>query len=157
RTEAPLERVRLGPASELILDAESPIEREPGLEHRAPEIYGKLETVLKLLPQAAVAEDPHARMRAADFGDQVLEACDARRSLGEAGAGGRAASPDGLYLPPKKLAAELDRRPAVELAAGQVRPIPNFALDRNPGGAFAGFVEQQLDAGRRVVLTGLPR
>jgi transcription-repair coupling factor (superfamily II helicase) len=154
RSEADLESVRLGPASELVLEARQPVDREPGVEHRAPEIYGRMETVLKLLPDAAVAADARADERAADFDSQVLEAHEARRSLAAA-AGDGLLAPDKLYLTAKALRRELDRRPQIALAAAGVQPIPNFALERNPGGAFSGFVARQLEAGRRVVLAGL--
>ncbi|MDB5446491.1 MAG: hypothetical protein JWQ97_1808, partial [Phenylobacterium sp.] len=153
RTEAPLSAVRLGPASELILGPDAKVEREPGLEHRAPEIYGRMETVLQRMPHARLAEDPRARPRAAELGEQIQEAYEARRALGEVETG--LPPPERLYLTAGALAAELDRRRAASPPAAEVRQIPNFALERNPGRAFCDFVAAHLDAGRRVVLTGL--
>jgi transcription-repair coupling factor (superfamily II helicase) len=155
RSEETIEAVRLGPASEVILSSKDKLEREPGVEHRAPEIYGRMETALKLAAEAAVAEDPLARSRARDFADQVREAFEARRTLADRGASS-AAAPDRLYIDSETLAAELDRRDAVKLCGSGVQPLPKFALDRNPGRAFANFIADGLAAGRRVVLTGLP-
>ena len=153
RSEAGLPSIRLGPASELILDSEHGA-REPGGEHWAPEIYGAMETVFDLLCDTAVATDPRARERAGAFDEQVLEAYEARRSLG--GEDAKDLEPiNGLYLNSKTLLDELDRRPALALADPDVEPIPNFALTRNPGRAFAGFVMAQMEAGRRVLLAGL--
>jgi transcription-repair coupling factor (superfamily II helicase) len=153
RSEAGLEAVRLGPASELILE-EPADERELGAEHRAAAVYGRMDSVLKLLPKASIALDPRARERAADFDEQVHEAHEARRSL-SAGEAAGLTSPDKLYLTPKALFAEVDGRAKVELAASGIAPIPNFALERNPGGAFSGFVAGQLEHGRHVILAGL--
>lgn len=155
RSEEAVEAVRLGPASEVILNPKDKDEREPGVEHRAPEIYGRLETALQLAPDAAVAEDPLARSRAHDFEEQVREAYEGRRTLASP-EGAAAPPPERLYVDAASLTAELDRREAVTLCAADVRPVPRLAQERNPGRAFAAFVSDGLAAGRRVVLTGLP-
>jgi len=153
RTENPVEAVSIGPASELILPAESE-PRAPGAEHRAPDVYGKMSTVLHALPRACVAFDPKAHDRAADFLDQVAEAHEARSSLAEPDA--RLLAPDKLYLTLKAFRAALARRATVELDAAAVEAIPGFAQARNPGRAFSDHVAAALAQGRRVLLTGLP-
>jgi transcription-repair coupling factor (superfamily II helicase) len=152
RSEDPLESVSIGPASELILPAGAEA-REIGAEHRAPEVYGKMATVLERLPQAALALDSKAEARAEDFLEQVTEAYEARRSLGEAGA--RLVPPDGLYLTLRAYRGAMAKRSRVALDPAQVEPVPKFALERNPGRAFSDYVSAALQRGRRVLLTGL--
>jgi transcription-repair coupling factor (superfamily II helicase) len=152
RTEAPVPAVRLGPASELILDPADGGVRAPGAEHAAPQVYSRMETVLRLAGAARVAEDPRARARAADIDAQIQEAFEARRGLGDAAA----PPPERLYLTAKALVAELDRRETVTLDGSGVEPVPNFALERNPGRAFSDYVAAQLETRSRVVLTGAP-
>ncbi|HEY9216698.1 MAG TPA: DEAD/DEAH box helicase, partial [Phenylobacterium sp.] len=153
RTEDPIDCAIIGPASELILSADAS-ERVPGAEHRAPEVYGTMATVLERLPAAAVVLDPRAEDRAAGFLEQVAEAHEARQTLAE-GTDERLIAPDKLYLTLKAWRAALGKRQRVELAAPAVALIPRFALERNPGRAFSDYVQGELDAGRRVALTGL--
>ena len=153
RTEAGVDAVRLGPASELILEAKHESEREAGLEHRSPRIYGAMETALDLLADAAISMDPRARERAGEFDEQVLEAFEARRAFGDADAKGLP-QPHELYLNADALFREDNRRP-LALAEAKIDAVPNFALERSPGRAFARFVSEQREAGRRVVLAGL--
>jgi transcription-repair coupling factor (superfamily II helicase) len=153
RTEDPIEAAAIGPASELILPADAG-PRAPGAEHRAPETYGKMATVLERMPRARMAFDAKAAGRAADFLDQVTEAHEARRLLAEPDE--RLLGPDRLYLTLKAYRAAVARHTAVDLDASAVEPIPRFAQARNPGRAFSEHVAAALAEGRRVLLTGLP-
>jgi transcription-repair coupling factor (superfamily II helicase) len=153
RTEEPIRCVRVTAASELILDPEA--ERVPGAEHAAPEVYGEMGPVLDLCGKAWLSEDPKARQRAAELGEQIEEAYAARRSFGEAEGVGLL-KPERLYLTPAELEAQLDGRKTIRPELEGVRPIPRFALDRNPGRAFADFVERRLGEGAVVGIAGLP-
>ncbi|HEY8573829.1 transcription-repair coupling factor [Phenylobacterium sp.] len=154
RTEAPTRRCLLGPASELILTGEEEVARGPGVEHRAPEVYGELRTVFDLLGETAVVLDPKAPARVDDIAAQVREAYEAHTSLAALDHG-RLPAPDRLYLDAQALDAALAKLKRVEVDSMGVARLPNFALERNPGRAFADFVGQRLDAGARIVLAGL--
>ncbi|HEY8616525.1 transcription-repair coupling factor [Phenylobacterium sp.] len=150
RSEGDVAEVLLGPASEAILD-DPEAERPPGVEHRAPSIYGKMQTVFALLGPAACVVDSKVARRVADLSDQVAEAYEASRSLGD---GGQAA-PDALYLTVRQFETAVRKLEAAELE-GEASRVPRFALERNPGRAFSDFVQARLDGGARVVLAGLP-
>jgi len=145
----------IGPASELVLPptkAGRAVERDPGIEHRLAGHYRNLESVLALMPKAKISQDPSAPQRIDGFLEQLNDAREAHRLFGE----GALAADDGLYLTAEEFAAELAGRERVEPELDGVAAIPNFALERNPGGAFADFVRERLEAGERVLLTGLP-
>jgi transcription-repair coupling factor (superfamily II helicase) len=155
RTAEALDEVVVGPASELILDADDSADaREGGAEHRAPEVYGRMRSVLEALPDALVAMDPKALRRAADFAEQVAEAHEARRLLNDTD-GERLLAPESLYVELGAYRRALARLTPVELDAASVDAVPRFALERNPGRAFADHVGSRLEQGRRVVLSGL--
>lgn len=153
RSEESVDAVQIGPASELILRADD--ERSPGAEHRAAEFYGKLSTVLEFCPDAALAFDPRALARAGEFLEQVSEAYEARRSLGEAD-GERALPPTALYLTLRSFRSAISKRRQIAIDATRAFPIPHFASAQNPGRAFSDHVSAALAANRRVVLTGMP-
>ncbi|MFC3079139.1 transcription-repair coupling factor [Phenylobacterium terrae] len=153
RTDEELEAATIGPASELVLDGKhgQAVDRVAGIEHRLAEHYAKLVTVLSLTPKARLAADPSAPSRVAGFCEQLEDAREARRLFGE-----EDPPAPGLYLDRKALEAEIARRERLDLDLETVVPIPIFALERNPGRAFADFVQGRLEAGERVLLTGLP-
>lgn len=162
RSEGDLEHLSLGPASEVMLP---PIEtdedlalaqeaRSPGLEHGLPEHYGALETLFDILPEARVSIDPKTMARLADVEEHVVEAFEARRGLG-ALEGSIASAPATLYLLGQDLQTALAGWTTAALDLDAIEPIPNLALQRNPGRAFCDFVQTHLDAHHRVVLTGL--
>jgi len=153
RTDDALDVALLGPASELILPADGP-SRTPGAEHRAPEIYGKMASLLERLPDSVLAFDAKAEGRAADFLDQVAEAHEAREMLA-AHDGERLLEPAKLYLTLKAFRAAAAKRPKIAPDSQSVESIPRFSHERNPGRAFADYVSAALDEGHRVLLTGL--
>ncbi|RAK56436.1 transcription-repair coupling factor [Phenylobacterium deserti] len=157
RTEESVDEVVIGPASELILDpqAPEPVEREPGLEHRASEIYGTMQAVPDLLPKAQAAFDLKAQERCTDVGGQIAEAYEARRVFAEEAARPIPPGDQGLYMPCDELLARLGKRRRADLREAELETVPKFALDRNPGRAFSDFVQDQLDSGARVALAGL--
>jgi transcription-repair coupling factor (superfamily II helicase) len=147
-----LESALIGPASELVIAKDGePVERTGGLEHRLADHYPKLVSVLSLLPKARLAADPSAPSRTAGLCEQLEDAREARRLFGE-----EELPAAGLYLDPKAFEAEAARRDRLDLELDAVAPIPIFALERNPGRAFADYVQARLEAGERVLLTGLP-
>lgn len=153
RTDDALAVALLGPASELILPADG-LSRTPGAEHRAPEIYGKMASLLEWMPGAVLAFDPKAEGRAADFLDQVTEAHEARRMLA-AHDGERLLEPDKLYLTLNAVHAAAAKRRTIAIDSQSVELIPRFSRERNPGRAFADYVREALNDDRRVLLTGL--
>ena len=162
RSEGEVEAFSLGPASELILPpvdiddalslAQAP--RPPGLEHGLAGHYGALGTLFDLLPQAALSIDLKTSARLADVEDHVLEAFEARRGLGALD-GPTACEPGALYLLGPDLQAAIAGWAIEALDLDLIEPIPNLAIQRNPGRAFCDFVQAQRDQHRRVVLTGL--
>jgi transcription-repair coupling factor (superfamily II helicase) len=150
RSEEELDGVLLGPASEVILD-DLDAERTPGIEHAAPSLYGRMQTVLALVGDAACAGDAKVGRRLADLSAQIDDAYAANRALGDTAL----PAPGALYLTARELEQALKKLTPVELA-GEAPRVPNFALERNPGRAFSAFVEARLAAGARVVLAGLP-
>ncbi|WP_374471059.1 transcription-repair coupling factor [Phenylobacterium sp.] len=150
RSEDEIPEVLLGPASEAILD-DPETERTPGIEHRAPALYGRMQTVFALLGEAACAIDAKVARRVDDLTDQIAEAYEANRSLGEAAL----PAPDALYLTAKDFDRAVRKLEAVTLE-GEAPRVPRFALERNPGRAFSDFVKDRLEGGARVVLAGLP-
>ncbi len=155
RSEGELEILHLGPASELILgpgpDGASP-ERAPGAEHAMAQHYGALVSLFDLLPKARLSTDAKALARLAEVEDHVLDAFEARRSLG---GGLDPASPDALNVLGPALEAAMAGWSNARLEVEGFEPIANLALQRNPGRAFCDLVEAHRRAHRRIVLTGL--
>ncbi|CAN5487034.1 DEAD/DEAH box helicase [soil metagenome] len=162
RSEGDIERLSLGPASEVILP---PIEtdeqliqaqesRSPGMEHGLPEHYDALETLFDLLPKVRLSIDLKTTARLGDVEDHVLEAFEARRGLGGPESP-VASAPAALYLVGPDLQAALAGWKTFALDLDTIEAIPNLALQRNPGRAFCDFVQAHRDAHHRVVLTGL--
>ncbi|WP_343699181.1 DEAD/DEAH box helicase [Caulobacter sp.] len=157
RSEAEIEVLDLGPASELIFpqagdDAALP-EREPGCEHALADHYGELVSLFELLPKARLSADPKALARLEEVEVHVTEAFEARRTLGSATVSSPTAA-DRLHLLGAPLQAGLKTWSKVRLALAGIEAVPNLALSRNPGRAFCDLVDSHRLAHRRVVLTG---
>ncbi|HYF55062.1 MAG TPA: DEAD/DEAH box helicase, partial [Salinarimonas sp.] len=156
RTEAPLDRLALLPASELIgpapTDDVPALERSPGLEHWLPDLVAGLETAFDLLPGAGLAVEPRAETRRRAGLAQVREAHAARRALpGETGR--PVPAPDRLYLDEAAWTAALAGRTVETLPeGGEEAGVPRFVLERRARAALARFVAAEREAGRRVVL-----
>jgi transcription-repair coupling factor (superfamily II helicase) len=150
RTLGDASDLRLGPASEVILPASDA--RALGVEHHAAGVYDRLDVVLDLVAGAAVARDPKALARAASFEAQVSDAHAVRTQFSD---GERPSAPDALYLTADQLCARLAEHPETPLQEGGVEAAPNFAVSRNPGRDLADFGRAQLEAGNRVLATGL--
>ncbi|WP_454718789.1 DEAD/DEAH box helicase [Caulobacter segnis] len=156
RSEGDVEVLHLGPASELIFspgpDGASP-ERAPGAEHAMAQHYGALASLFELLPKARLSTDAKALARLAEVEDHVLDAFEARTSLG--GGGVEPASPDALHVLALALKTAMTGWSNARLDVGGFAPMTNLALQRNPGRAFCDLVDNHRQAHRRVVLTGL--
>ncbi len=156
RSEGDIETLQLGPASELILpqgpDGAAP-ERGSGAEHAMAEHYGSLVSLFELLPKARLSIDAKATARLADVEAHVLDAFEARKSLG--GGDLDPSSPDALNVLGDGLKAAMAAWTKVRLETEGFVSIPSLALQRNPGRAFCDLVESHRKAHRRVVLTGL--
>lgn len=152
RTDDALESLEIGPASELILDPG--VDRAPGAEHAAAEVYGKMGSVLERLPGATLVFDHLAQARAADFIDLVNEAYEGRLAI--VGETERPARPEALYQSLRGLRSAIARRRRLDLDARGVCAIPRFATAQDPGRALAEHARATLTNGYRLVLTGQP-
>lgn len=159
RSETEVETLSLGPASELIFpplqEGQAPPERRSGDEHVMGDYYGDLVSLLDLLPTARLCTDPKAMARLDEVEAQVLEAFEARRTLGAA-ADRSPSEPDQSHLLGTILHTGLKAWSKTRLDLGGVETVPNLALSRNPGRDFCDLVENHRRAHRRVVLTGYP-
>ena len=155
RTEAPVDAVVLGPASELVLGDDAPAEREVGCEHRLPEVYPSLRTVFDLFASPALAYEAVVPERAAALIGQVDEAWRTQRDFAAADAPSPL-PPGALHLRADELDARLRGLPRAELDLDGLAPAPGFARARNPGRAFSDAVVAARGEGRRVVLAGAP-
>jgi transcription-repair coupling factor (superfamily II helicase) len=156
RSEGDVDALCLGPASELVLPPQDdpPAPRPPGAEHAMAQHYGALVSLFDLLPKARLSSDAKALARLAEVEAHVLDAFEARKSLG-VGGGPDPASPDQMHILGADLEAAMTRWPGARLDTDGFEPIANLALQRNPGRAFCDLVEIHRQAHRRVVLTGL--
>jgi transcription-repair coupling factor (superfamily II helicase) len=153
RTDGQISALRLGPASELVIAEHAELVREPGVEHRMSAHYGPLPSLFDLLTKAAVSQDAMFSVRLGEALDQITDAHDAHRML--AGAGDVAPpEPAALYLGPGELAEGLRGWSDKPLDLTNIDTAPSFAGERNPGRAFCDFVDAQVAAGGRIVITG---
>jgi transcription-repair coupling factor (superfamily II helicase) len=157
RSDGEIDRVVVGPASEWIQAAAAgaPGDRANGDEHRLPAHYDRLETLFDLLPGAKLARDQGTAEALDRIEAQIVEAFEARRSLGAAD-DEPALAPDRLYLLGAALGSAVADWKPLDLDLGAIAPMARLAAARNPGRAFCDLVERHRQDGRRIVLTGLP-
>jgi transcription-repair coupling factor (superfamily II helicase) len=153
RTDSALTELTFGPASELILPADTDIAREPGCEHRMAAHYGALQSLFDLMPKAIATQDALFAQRLAEGLEQIADAYEAHRMLSP----GAEAGPEreGLYLTAEDVAAGLEGWTPRPMDLAQVAAAPSAAGARNPGRTFCELVEAERLAGRRVILAGL--
>lgn len=145
-----VETLRLGPASELILD-------EPGDgdidEHRMGERYGQLETLFDYLPKAQMLASPLVADRMETIQEQIAEAYATAREFGEA----RKPRPvEELYLDGESWGKALNAIEQLDLDLGDLEHVPDFSSERSPGASLERFISEQLALGHHVVLCGAP-
>ncbi|MDP3492177.1 MAG: CarD family transcriptional regulator [Hyphomonadaceae bacterium] len=159
RSDAIRQTLVLGPASEWIADtqqteADAPFPRPVGVEHRLPEHYATLESVFDLAAKASLSQDPNAAERLAAMESQILEAYEARCSLGSLDDAPPPA-PERLYVLGRELDERMGAWTPLILDLDGVEATPGLVAQRNPGRAFCDLVDLHRTEGRRVVLTGL--
>jgi transcription-repair coupling factor (superfamily II helicase) len=163
RTTGDVETLTLGAASELLLDLQGDEPETParfmGMEHWLPDHYDHLQTLFDAMPNAAVSFGQGADARRAQTFGQLQDAYDSRLAFAieDAGAPHRPAAIERLYLDEAAWAEVTAGRTRIDLTEAPVAPIADFALERRPVQALAGFIDAELEAGRRVVLAGVER
>ncbi len=153
RTEEPLARLDLVPASELALDDD--VARTPGIEHRLSAYQPDLTTLFGLTPGAAIAHEEGALQACQRVASRVADAYDTRRAF----AGpedGVAPQPDHLYLSRDAFDAALADRSQLALDLGSIEAMASFAVERDAMRAFTDFVRAASNDGDRLVVAGLP-
>jgi transcription-repair coupling factor (superfamily II helicase) len=160
QTDGETESLRIDPASEIVRlegsNGEEP-DRFAGMEHGLPRFYPRLETVFDYRPEARVTLEPGVGDRWRMTDELIRDAYGSRRTLrGAQRASWEPLPPERLYLQPSELAACLAgrsielREPETDEKAG--RPVPPFAMQPKPNRAFASFLRDAVESGRRLVL-----
>ncbi|HEV2557322.1 MAG TPA: DEAD/DEAH box helicase [Microvirga sp.] len=151
RTLADIEAVTLLAASECFVEAE----RVPGMEHRLPEFYGRLDTLLGLLPGATVMLDAGADERLHRAWAQIRDGYGSRTQVRpERDGGPRALPPSSLYLDEAEWAEALAGRQLIALETVDdpaFEPPPSFARHTRPGRALQDFLDREQAAGHLIV------
>ncbi|WP_207443827.1 DEAD/DEAH box helicase [Roseomonas haemaphysalidis] len=159
--DEPEDGVTLGPASEVVWPEDATEHHAQGIEHALPDIYPTLVAVFDLLPGAAVLADPEVEELRVQRGAEVADAFRSRFSFAQPGSDLRPASePARLYLDDAAWEQALAGRAVTVLDAAPEDPqgsIPSFVAMREPEEAFLAFLSEQLEAGRRVALSGHDR
>jgi transcription-repair coupling factor (superfamily II helicase) len=150
RTLEPVERVRLGAASEIGAGAEGDkTEGDAGFETRLVASHGALTDLFDHLDDPVVRLEPSVLDRVDRVWAQVEEACATRRRFAD---GPAAPPPSALYLDPKRVRARLAAAQALDLEG--LEAAPSFAAEGVPGRALKTFIRTCLEAGLRVALAG---
>jgi transcription-repair coupling factor (superfamily II helicase) len=148
RSEAEIDVLTLMGASERYLEDQS---REPGCEHRLAE-DGPLESLFEMIDGAPLFAEPDAGDRCHAFLEQVREAHQTARTFGDPAA--TLPAPTALYLAPDEAGRGLAKAKLLDVE-GKATGVPTFTLQRSPGRAFKAFLDDRLEAGHRVVVTGI--
>jgi transcription-repair coupling factor (superfamily II helicase) len=148
-----IERASVGPASELVLDMGSEIERRPGLEHHLPELCGGMTTLFDVVGAARLARDAGARDRLRLVAQQIREAFEAQRTFGERKE--KPLMPDRLYLGAAECEGRLADWRQVSLDFDGLEALPGPSDRRNPSRAFCDQILRHQQEGRRVLLAGI--
>ena len=152
--------IRLLPASEHFkLDPDADGGSSPGSEHRLPEHFARLDSLLTLLPRASVILDVGAEARIAAIREQIQDAYESRTKLRpERTEGERPLAPDRLYLTEPEWTERLETGPVTRLTSEpdmpDRTPPPRFVTGARPFRRFADFVVREIEQGRCVVLAG---
>ncbi|MHB8286478.1 MAG: transcription-repair coupling factor [Caulobacteraceae bacterium] len=163
RTTGDAPTLTLGAASELMLEPEGDEAQTParfmGMEHWLPDHYDHLQTLFDAAPEAVVSFGQGADARRAQTFGQLQDAYDSRLAFAaeDAGAPHRPVAIERLYLDEAAWTQATSGRTQIDLTTPAVAPIADFALERRPVQALAGFIDAELEAGRRVVLAGVER
>jgi transcription-repair coupling factor (superfamily II helicase) len=150
RSAEELESIVLRPASELIRDSD---EREPGDEHRLAAHYDALETIFGYLPKAKLLLGDGVAERVEALDEQVVEAHATAKSLSDEAV---LSSARLHYLDQDEWNTVTEGYKKLSLDRTDLRPLPRFADQGNPGRALADFFLSQRASGHRIVLCGPP-
>jgi transcription-repair coupling factor (superfamily II helicase) len=154
--EEELERVTIGPASEVVLppDHELAATRPAGLEHWLPAFVPDLVAPLDLVPEATILLDPEAEEARARRLEDLAEAFRLRIATTLPRGLPPLPPPDALHLDEAAWRACLRGRKVETLDRPARAALPAFAEARDPEAAFAGFVQKLLARGGRVAIAG---
>ncbi|MBS9721870.1 transcription-repair coupling factor [Tianweitania sp. BSSL-BM11] len=154
RTNESIKSLAFGPASEAIAPAgeeEADAVSGQSMEARMSALYDDMGTLFDRLPDFAVSLSEEADERADAALDLIKDALQARRDFGEAHSRGG----DTYYIDAKSWKKALKSRKPVTIKAEAVEAVPRFTLETHPQKAFARFVKKKVEAGKRVVVTGV--
>ncbi|MBA1156485.1 transcription-repair coupling factor [Microvirga mediterraneensis] len=166
-TEAEVDHLVIGPASEVVLQAagggEATLERSDGMEHRLPEFYPRLETIFDYWPDAAIVLDAKFEERRQLVMEQAADAYDNRMKLRMQGQPAASpGAPERIFIQDDEWADILSSRRTVYIHAvtpddSSRNAVPNFAISSRPSKALADFLRAQTEAGRKIVLAAADR
>lgn len=155
---------RLPPQADVFAGSGDAPRRLRGLEHCLALFYDQLDTLFDCLPGAPIALDPGVDERRAAWVEQVMDAYEHRRTLKLADRSPSAPrfhlfEPSRLYLDDEAWERYREGRPVIAVVAADTGginlgavPTPQFHAGRNPDKALAGYLQERLTAGDRVVL-----
>ncbi|HEY0523566.1 MAG TPA: TRCF domain-containing protein [Stellaceae bacterium] len=169
RTVAEIDRLVVGPASEVVLRSEEKGEPEPepehypGIEHELPRFYHPLDLLFDYLPDADLVLEPEIDDRRAARFEQIADAHEGRRSLpvSERRRAVHIVPPDHFYVGEPEWRRHVDegrrhiRRladPADDGVPSDGEAIPRFLAEADPIAAFTRFAEARLTAGDHIAL-----
>ncbi|HEY8612965.1 MAG TPA: DEAD/DEAH box helicase [Roseomonas sp.] len=156
-----VDAITLAPVSELVWPEHSEESHAQGVEHALADLYPSLVTLFDLLSGAPLVLDPEVEALRPQRAAEVIDAYRARFALAPPEEGLRRASePTKLYLDETAWSEALAGRAVTVLEEPPEEPegtLPRFLDARDPEEAFLEFLEEQLEAGRRVALSGRDR
>jgi transcription-repair coupling factor (superfamily II helicase) len=150
RSREAVERLTIGPASELVFD--NPQDRPEGAEHRLPELASALVSVFDLMPRAMLMLDPDSGDYMSEYLVQLDEARATRIALSRAS--GDELPPAGLYLDQAAWDAMREAHDAQVIDWPRAGDLPMFRTGRDPVAKADMYLEQQVAAGRRIGVSG---
>ncbi|GHD16522.1 DEAD/DEAH box helicase [Tianweitania populi] len=154
RTDDSIETITIGAASEAVVPADEDSADAASIqcmEARMSALYGEMGTLFDRLPDFAVSLSEEAEERAVTALDLIDDARQARREFGE----GKTRGGDTYYLDAKTWKKTLKSRKPVVIDVGAVEPVRRFTLESQPQKAFGRFVKEQVEANKRVLVTGV--
>ena len=151
RTEYTVETMVFGPASEALLandDTGTDVRNATVSEQHLFQLYGDLQTVFDVLSDTAIAFAPGLAERLVSYLDIIDEAREAHREFG------RTERQNSLYLDRHDWEKRVKAQASFSLDLADGDDAPTFSSAVNPRRALLNYVDEQMEAGRRVVLTG---
>ncbi|MBB5692986.1 DEAD/DEAH box helicase [Muricoccus pecuniae] len=156
-----VEGVTLGPVSEVVLPEEAERAHAQGIEHGLGNFYPGLVSLFDLLPGLPVVLDPEVEELRPQRWAEVTDAWRARYALASPEAEILPATePVALVLDEGAWKAALAGRDVTALPEPPEEPegvLPRFVNEREPEEAFLEFLEEGIEAGRRIALSGRAR